>query len=134
MEAQDFRRIALIGFGEVGGIFGRDLAAAGHSVSVYDILLESEPSRTALLAKAASAGVRAADTLEGALQGADLVLSCVTAASALAAAENAAPHLRPAQVYMDINSVSPESKQEIAARLAATPASFIEAAVMAPVH
>ena len=134
MDAQDFRRIALIGFGEVGGIFGRDLAAAGYSVSVYDILLESEPSRAATLAKAASAGVCAAESLKDALQEADLVISCVTAASALQAAQSAAPFLRSGQVYMDVNSVSPETKQEIAARLAPTPASFIEAAVMAPVH
>ncbi len=134
MDGLDFRRIALIGFGEVGGIFGRDFSAAGLFVSVYDILLASESSRAAMLAKAAGAGVHSHNTLEEVILDADLVISCVTAASAVDAAESAAPFLRAGQIYMDINSVSPETKQKIAARLAATPASFIEAAVMGPVH
>lgn len=39
MDANPIRHIALIGFGEVGGIFGRDFAAGGLRVSVFDILL-----------------------------------------------------------------------------------------------
>ncbi len=41
MSGNPFRQVALIGFGEFGGIFGRDLAAAGISVSVFDILFNS---------------------------------------------------------------------------------------------
>lgn len=133
MPGNPIRQISLIGFGEVGAIFGRDLAAAGFQVSTFDILLDSESSRPAMLNKVKSANVRARDTLEAAIRDADLVISAVTASSALGVAEHAAPFLRTAQIYLDINSVSPETKREIARLLSGSPATFVEAAVMAPV-
>jgi 3-hydroxyisobutyrate dehydrogenase-like beta-hydroxyacid dehydrogenase len=126
-------QIALIGFGEVGGIFGSDLVNLGMPVSAFDILLHSEPSRSTTLAKANAAKVRACDSLEEAIRGSHLVISAVTAASALDAARSAARFLQRGQIYLDINSVSPETKREIAAVLNGTPATFVEAAVMAPV-
>lgn len=133
MDGNPIRHIALIGFGEVGGIFGHDFAAGGFSVSVFDILLDAEPSRMAMLAKAKNAGVRACDSLEEAIRGADLVISAVTASAAADLAKSAAACLRPEQTYMDINSVSPETKRAIASTLQSSSANFLEAAVMAPV-
>jgi 3-hydroxyisobutyrate dehydrogenase-like beta-hydroxyacid dehydrogenase len=133
MDGNPIREIALIGFGEVGGIFGQDFAAAGFSVSTFDILFDSEPSRSTMRAKAGSANVRACDSLDGAVIGADLVISAVTASSAVDVARNAASLLSSGQFYLDINSVSPDTKREIARIVCETPASFVEAAVMAPV-
>lgn len=133
MDGKGIHQVALIGFGEVGGIFGQDFASGGLSVAAYDILIHSETSRSAMLAKARAEKVRACDSLEEALRGSELVISSVTAASALEVARNAAPFLSRGQIYLDINSVSPETKREIAGALAATPATFVEAAVMAPV-
>lgn len=133
MNEQPIRHIALIGFGEVGGIFGHDFTVAGLRVSAFDILLNAEPSRSAMLAKAQRAGVFARDTLRQAIEDADLVISAVTAASAAEVAANAAPLLGGGQIYFDLNSVSPETKREIARTLDASPAAFVEAAVMAPV-
>lgn len=133
MNENPIRQIALIGFGEAGGIFGRDFAAAGLGVSTFDILLDAEASRPVIVEKAKSANVRALDTLELALDGADLVISAVTASSAADVAQNAAPLLQAGQIYLDINSVSPETKREIAAILTESQGTFVEAAVMAPV-
>ena len=133
MDKNPIRQIALIGFGEAGGIFGNDFAAAGLGVSAYDILLNAEASRPAMLDKAKSANVRACDTIEAAVRGADLVISAVTASSAAGAAGNTAPFLRGGQIYLDINSVSPDTKREIALAVSKSPAAFVEAAVMAPV-
>jgi 3-hydroxyisobutyrate dehydrogenase-like beta-hydroxyacid dehydrogenase len=133
MDENPVRQIALLGFGEVGGIFGRDFAAAGLDVSTFDILLRAEPSRSAMLAEATTANVRPCDTLEDAVRGAQLVISAVTASSAAAVARSAAPLLRSGQIYLDLNSVSPETKREIAQALSESPATFVEAAVMAPV-
>jgi 3-hydroxyisobutyrate dehydrogenase-like beta-hydroxyacid dehydrogenase len=133
MNNNPIRQIALIGFGEVGGIFGSDLAAAGFQVSAFDILLKAEPSRIAMLEKAKGANVRPFDSLEGALLGADLVISAVTASSAADVARNVAPFLVAGQMYLDINSVSPDTKLEIARSLKESPATFVEAAVMAAV-
>ena len=133
MEKNSIRQIALIGFGEVGGIFGYDFANAGFSVSVYDILLNSDTSRDTLRAKTHECGVRACDTLEAAIRNADLVISAVTASCAASVAHQAAGQLSRGQIYLDINSVSPETKREIAGALAGSEAAFVEAAVMAPV-
>ena len=133
MNENSIRQIALIGFGEVGGIFGLDFVSAGLRVSTFDILLNSEASRPAMLGKAMGAKVRACDALEVALREADLVISAVTASSAADVARNAAPFLVAGQMYLDINSVSPDTKIEIARSLEESPATFVEAAVMAAV-
>ena len=133
MDENPIRQIALIGFGEVGGIFGHDFATAGFSVQTFDILLNNKQSRPAMLAKAKNANVRPCDALEGAVRGAELVISAVTASSAADVAESAAPFLRIGQTYLDLNSVSPDTKRAIARTLNESPATFVEAAVMAPV-
>jgi 3-hydroxyisobutyrate dehydrogenase-like beta-hydroxyacid dehydrogenase len=133
MDGNPIRQIALLGFGEVGGIFGQDFAAAGLDVCTFDILLNMEPSRSAMRAKAKSANVRPRDTLEQAVRGADLVISAVTASSAAGVARASVPFLCGGQIYMDLNSVSPETKREIGRILSESPSTFVEAAVMAPV-
>jgi 3-hydroxyisobutyrate dehydrogenase-like beta-hydroxyacid dehydrogenase len=133
MSENPVREVALIGFGEFGGIFGSDLAAAGIRVAVFDILFNSGQSRAAMLAKAKDANVRACDGLEEAIRSADLVISAVTCSAAAEVARNSVQYLRSCQTYLDINSVSPETKCEIAQILEASKAIFVEAAVMAPV-
>src|ERR1700704_906852 len=93
MSGNPIRQVALIGFGEFGGIFGRDLAAAGISVAMFDVLFRAEPSRGLMLAKATNANVRACDSLDVAIRGADLVISAVTASAAAGAAKEAASAL-----------------------------------------
>jgi 3-hydroxyisobutyrate dehydrogenase-like beta-hydroxyacid dehydrogenase len=133
MPLKSVRRIGLIGFGEVGRIFGRDFAAAGLDVRVFDILLLDGPSREAVLANARHAGVQACDSVSAAVRDADLVISAVTASAAATAANEAVRALRRGQLFLDINSVSPETKREVARVIEPSAASFIEAAVMAPV-
>lgn len=127
------QRFALIGFGEAGSILGEDLAAAGHAVAMYDVLLDSPLSRTPMREKALRAGVRAADTFEDAVTAAEVVISAVTAASSAEVASKAAGALRTGQVLLDINSVSPAKKLANAALVEAAGADYVEAAVMAPV-
>jgi len=77
--------------------------------------------------------VRAADTLADAVAGAELVISAVTAASAIDVARQCAVLLRSGQWFLDINSVSPDVKRGNAAAIEAAGAAYVEAAVMAPV-
>lgn len=130
-------RIGIIGFGEVGGIFGADFAGKGIQVSVFDILLASEPHRQQMLAKAKSCGVKPATTFRDCVRDADLVISAVTASSALDVAQQVAPILHPEQIFLDINSVSPETKRKASACMESnhgkSVARFVEAAVMAGV-
>jgi 3-hydroxyisobutyrate dehydrogenase-like beta-hydroxyacid dehydrogenase len=128
-----FNRIAIIGFGEVGGIFGKDLAAAGLNVSVFDCLFRDERSRGAMMEKAQTAHVRAATSVEDAIQEAELVISVVTASSATEVAREAAASLPHGRFYVDANSVSPDTKGKVQSAIGRSGADFVEAAVMAPV-
>jgi 3-hydroxyisobutyrate dehydrogenase-like beta-hydroxyacid dehydrogenase len=131
VDTKPIRRIALIGFGEAGGILGQDFAAAGFAVTATDILIRSEGLRGAMSEKARAANVQAHAVLRDAIEDADLVISAVTCSAALDAAKEAAAALRPDQFFVDINSVSPETKREIAAEIVRSGAKFVEAAVMA---
>src|SRR5579862_437642 len=128
------QRIAIIGFGEAGGVFGQDLAAAGCHVIVYDSLLLNDKFRKPLLVKAEAAKVRVAENLEQALAQSNLVLTTVTASSATLVAKQSAAFLRRNQIYVDMNSVSPDTKKEIGVEIAKSGADFVEAAVMAAVR
>ena len=132
-EALSIRRIALVGFGEVGTIFGRDLARQGLAVATYDILLDAPATRPMLLERARAAAVTPTDTLEEAVRNADLVISAVTASSSQDVARGATGSMRAGQVFLDLNSVSPETKRGNARAVEASGADYVEAAVMAPV-
>lgn len=127
------QRIAIIGFGEVGGIFGNDFAKLGIEVSVFDVLLAAKRHRERMMSKARTCGVKAEDSLNDCLRDAELVISAVTASSAVDVAKDAGPILRAGQVFLDINSVSPEAKRAAARCVERSEAHFVEAAVMAAV-
>jgi len=131
--AAGLRKIAMVGFGEAGSILGADLAAGGREVVTYDILLDAQPTRAAMLEKARRARVRTADSFDAAVQGADLVVSAVTAASSADVARNASKALRAGQIFLDINSCSPATKRSNAQDVQSSGADYVEAAVMAPV-
>lgn len=126
------QRIALIGFGEAGGILGSELAQQGCVVTAYDILIISSAG-AALRSKAVAAGVKLCESLAEALEHADLVISAVTAAAAYDVALATAKILKPDQCFLDINSVAPETKRKNAAAIEEWGAMYVEAAVMAPV-
>jgi 3-hydroxyisobutyrate dehydrogenase-like beta-hydroxyacid dehydrogenase len=124
------QRIAIIGFGEVGATFGNDFSKQGIEVSVFDILLASRRYRQQMLSKARSCRVRAEDSLSDCLRGTEIVISAVTASAALDVTREAAPYLSRGQIFLDINSVSPETKRTAARYIARKRAHFVEAAVM----
>ncbi len=115
--------VSLIGFGEAAQAFA---SGAGWAARGYDIADRS--------ADFARAGVTAMRDDAGALADAALVLSLVTAGSALAAARDAAPHLTPGALWCDMNSVSPATKRAAAAAIDAAGGRYVDCAVMAPVH
>lgn len=122
-------KITIVGFGEAGQHIGAGLARQGSAkISAYDIR-HNEPK---LIEAAKAAGIPFRGTPD-AVEGATLVFSFVTASSAVDAAKAAAKHLRPGQIYIDFNSVSPATKRKVAEAVTASGAEFVEAAIMAPV-
>lgn len=128
-------RIGFIGFGEAGRAFRDSLAASepGLAFAAYDRLLPGEgadgPCRAALRARGVAEAGR-----ETGMPDAGWIVSAVTADQSLEAALEACRWLRPGQVFLDINSVSPDRKRQTAARVSATGAVYVDMAVMAPVH
>jgi 3-hydroxyisobutyrate dehydrogenase len=125
-------RIAFIGFGEVGSILARDLRAAGHAEIVAFDIAFADPESKASQRLAAQGVVRAASAAEAAA-GAALVFCCVTAGSALAAAQSVAGGVGHAPFFVDVNSVSPGTKREAFAAVTAAGGRYVEAAVMTSV-
>jgi 3-hydroxyisobutyrate dehydrogenase-like beta-hydroxyacid dehydrogenase len=121
-----------IGFGEAAQHISRGLKASGAGpLRTYDILFDAAGSAgDHLRERAAETGVVACATSPEAVAGSDVVVSAVTASSALDAARAAAPGLVRGQFYVDINSVSPAAKAQVAAAVSPSGARFVEVAVM----
>ncbi|NBC36740.1 DUF1932 domain-containing protein [Novosphingobium sp. FSY-8] len=117
--------IALIGYGEAGSTFAQ-AGAWGERAAAWDI----RPER---MAAAAADGLRGGDDAAQVMAGADLVLSLVTADSALPAAQAYAAHLAPGAVWCDCNSVAPDTKRAAAAAIQAAGGRYVDVAVLAPV-
>jgi 3-hydroxyisobutyrate dehydrogenase-like beta-hydroxyacid dehydrogenase len=126
--------IGFVGFGEAGSTIGNGLKSAGvDRLFAYDIATDSADRGPQIKQRAAEAGatlVAGSAELAGAV---DVIFSTVTSSSALDAARQTAPFLTPRHTYADLNSVSPALKRDIDDVIGATGASFVEAAVMAPV-
>lgn len=125
--------ISFIGFGEAGQAIAAGLREAGvPTMSAWDILF---PRREGEKLKAAgqAIGVRCAGSAAEAARGADVIVSAVTAASSIEAAESVKPHIVGKPFFLDINSVSPGRKQETA-RLLGNAARYVDVAVLAPIH
>lgn len=118
-------RFALIGYGEAG----RTFAMAGGwqaAAQVFDI--------RSLAPTYAEDGTMGSASMQAALAGSVGVLSLVTADQALIAATNAAQYIAPGTLYLDMNSVAPDTKREAAHIIADAGGTYVDVAIMAPVN
>jgi 3-hydroxyisobutyrate dehydrogenase-like beta-hydroxyacid dehydrogenase len=118
--------IGFIGFGEAASHIASGFRSEGlDRLFTFDVLNVRDRAAASRTAVVESPRVLA--------ESCDILISAVTASSALAAATEIAPFLASRHVYVDINSVSPARKQEIDAVIRSHDGAFVEAAVMAPV-
>jgi 3-hydroxyisobutyrate dehydrogenase-like beta-hydroxyacid dehydrogenase len=126
--------IGFVGFGEAGFTIGNGLRSAGlERLFAYDIATGSPARGPLIRQRAEAAGATLVPTSQELARSVDVILSTVTCSAALDAARQTAPWLAANHLYADLNSVSPALKREIAGTIHAAGASFVEAAVMAPV-
>jgi len=134
LPAIDSIRVALIGYGEVGAIFGAALMQAGiGAVTAFDILIDDARWAAAAGARAARDDVTLASSATAAIANADLIISAVTAASTASAADTIASTCRREAFVLDVNSASPRTKTACAAVVAEAGGRYVEAAVMSSV-
>jgi 3-hydroxyisobutyrate dehydrogenase-like beta-hydroxyacid dehydrogenase len=105
--------VTLIGNGEAGQAFAGD-----KTWRAFDIVTDKTRSLT----------------LAEALDGAEIILSLVTADQALIAAQQASKLIKAGALFCDMNSVAPGTKQAAAAVIEAAGGRYVDVAVMSPVH
>ncbi len=125
-------RICLLGFGEVGQTLAADLRERGfENLVAWDLKFAARDGDLAKRARAAA--VEIADSAQQAATGASLVLSAVTAAQAVAAAQSFAAHLGAGAFFVDLNSASPSAKQQAQTVIDGGSGRYVEAVIMAPI-
>ncbi len=127
--------LGLIGYGEVGKIFCAEFKALPGvaAIAAWDSKFVDATERDMQLAHAAQSGVHACASMQSLCASVTLILSAVTASNTLAVAQEAALHIRPGSVFLDLNSASPGTKQQCAAVIEAAGAHYVEAGVMTSV-
>jgi 3-hydroxyisobutyrate dehydrogenase-like beta-hydroxyacid dehydrogenase len=126
--------VVLVGYGEVGRIFGAALAAQPtRAVAAFDLRIDEPGWADEARARAAKDGVRLAHRLDDATREADLIVSAVTAASTAQAASQLAQACPRGAWVLDVNSASPRTKAECAEVVARAGARYVEAAMMSAV-
>ena len=125
-------RIGIIGFGEVGKIFGAGLAALPSvaTVSTWD---KKGAQGTGMVEAASARNVIWCDDAAAVYANADLIISAVTASNTTDVAETAAAYIQPGSIFLDLNSASPGTKKACAQRIENAGAHYVEAGVMTSV-
>ncbi|MEP7029551.1 MAG: DUF1932 domain-containing protein [Pseudolabrys sp.] len=133
MNRRNTPRISFIGFGEAGQAIASGLRDGGiERIAAWDILFP-EADGAKLKAQAEKIGATVASSAAQAVAESDMIISAVTAASSLEAAQSVAAHVTGNPYYLDINSVSPGRKQETEKLLAGL-ARYVDVAVIAPIY
>ncbi|MDT8318943.1 MAG: DUF1932 domain-containing protein [Xanthomonadales bacterium] len=127
------RRIALLGFGEVGQRLACDLRhRTNANLFAYDPKFEA-PGSTPKRALGRLAFVRATDTARDAAAGSDLIISAVTAAEAVAAARSVVGTLNGDACFLDLNSIAPTTRELASSVIEGAGGCYVEAAVMSAI-
>lgn len=123
-------KVGFLGYGEAAQAFHEGLARPGLTVVAYDILMDQgDQNIRAAMVQRGALPVALAGLAE-----ADWIFSAVTADQSLVAVKPLLDHLRQGHVLIDINSVSPDRKRETAQVVEGAGATYLDMAVMAPVH
>jgi len=125
--------VSIIGFGEAGSAFAEGWIAAGLSVRAYDSKTANPEARLAKKADFERIGARCCGSAADAVSGTDLVLCLVTADQSTAAAREAAMTIAPGTLWLDMNSVAPDTKRTAARVIEAVGGRYVDVAVLSPV-
>ena len=116
-------KVAILGLGEAGSHFANDLVKMGVTVSGWDPNLQRELSPKVHFA---------ADNPD-AVKDAEIIFSVNYTSESIGIAIEVLPHLKAGQIYCEMNTSAPSTKQEIEAILKSKNIQFVDLAIMAPV-
>jgi 3-hydroxyisobutyrate dehydrogenase-like beta-hydroxyacid dehydrogenase len=126
--------LTFIGFGEAGRAMVAGLREENPALDIHlwDIRFKGEDSAE-MRAAAAALNAVCHDDLGPAVAAGAVVLSTVVAKQAVAVAEAAAPHMKPGQIYIDLNSAAPRTKLAVAEVLKPSGCDVLDGAILSPV-
>ncbi|GAB1717188.1 MAG: prephenate dehydrogenase [Nitrobacter sp.] len=111
-----FQRIALIGFGLIGGSIARAARARGLA---GEIVVTARSAKTRARVMELGIADRVAETNAEAADGADLVILCIPVGACGAVAQEIASHLKPGTIVSDVGSVKGAIVRDMAPHLPA---------------
>ena len=124
-----FSRVGIISIGEMGYHWAKLLHSRGVQVSTC-LEGRSEVTRK----RAENAGVRSLPSLKELVMNSDLIVSIVTPAAAVQAAQRVAGVLPEVEgkdvLYLDANAISPMSAHSIAEKFSARPEMFVDGCII----
>jgi 3-hydroxyisobutyrate dehydrogenase len=121
--------VGLFGFGEVAGMLSTQLVSCGVPVCVYDINLRRKGGLAKLSAREGAGLVRFLEMEEVAARS-NVLVSTVPPGEALAAAQEAVPHLRSGTLYVDMASVGSQTKRDINGLIVGAGSRFVEGVIL----
>ena len=126
-------RLGLLGFGEAGVRYARDLSQAGlRDIVAYSRSGAKAQSGDPLHAEAMAAGAQLVASPRELCRRADVIIALTPGKSALAALRSVRKYLRPEHFYVDASTAAVKTMEK-AAELLAGRARFVDAAIMSPV-
>lgn len=126
--------IGLVGFGEAGYHISKDFPKDKVALYAYDaIATQDTPRAVKVREHAAENGVTLVSSLKELAEHGDYFFCFTSANAAQPLAQEMAGYLHSGQVYMDMNSTAPVTKEHMATFFENSQADFVEAAVMSSV-
>ncbi len=126
-------KLGFIGFGEAAFNIARGLKGEGvDGIIAYDKFWKETPAGELIGKRAAEAQAKLVPTHRELVESSEMIVSAVSADTAVALAQASQAFLKPGQIYVDINATSPMTKEEID-KIISPVALFVDCAVMGPV-
>jgi len=126
--------LGFLGFGEAGFELARGLHSAGAAPIYACDKTTPDPTRSLWLRnRAREAGAVYLESVGEVVKKAEIILSVVTPEASLSAAQEAAPHLRPGKIYLDLTSSFPGDMKAASALVELTGTRFVDGAMMGAV-
>ena len=124
-------KIGFIGFGEVGYTLAKGLKLGGlNDIYIFDKFSQGKYVNKKIQFQAKDAKVNILQNLESIANYSDIILSTVTPSAAKKVAEGISCFINEHHIFVDMNSISPTTKKEIAQIIEEEKAKFVDIAMM----
>jgi 3-hydroxyisobutyrate dehydrogenase-like beta-hydroxyacid dehydrogenase len=127
-------KLGFIGFGGAAYGLATGLAENGLiELSFFDSQQDSTRTGPLIRQRAAETGIQQRKSLADLAKNTDVIVSCTTGSAALAVARQVSRYLQPSQLYVDVNTASPEAMEDAGRAIESSGAQFADVAMLGAV-